>query len=144
MRRYCLAALTLLGVRGGWDNLKCIIPGGSSVPLLPRHICDTVLMDFDALRDVRSGLGTAAVIVMDKSTDVIDAIMRLSKFYAHESCGQCTPCREGTPWLANMMERLVVGDADFAEIDMLEVRRVGGLLLLRNSPTKSRDTPSAP
>ena len=75
------------GVRGGWDNLKCIIPGGSSVPLIPKHICDPVLMDFDALREVRSGLGTAAVIVMDKSTDVIDAILRLSKFYAHESCG---------------------------------------------------------
>ncbi len=75
------------GVRGGWNNLKAIIPGGSSVPLLPKHICDDVLMDFDALRDQRSGLGTAAVIVMDKSTDVIKSIARLSKFYAHESCG---------------------------------------------------------
>lgn len=75
------------GVRGGWDNLKCIIPGGSSVPMLPKEICETVLMDFDALRDVRSGLGTAAVIVIDKSTDIIDAILRLSKFYKHESCG---------------------------------------------------------
>ena len=79
------------GVRGGWDNLLAIIPGGSSVPLLPKRICEDVLMDFDALRDVRSGLGTAAVIVMDKSTDVIEAIGRLSKFYKHESCGQCTP-----------------------------------------------------
>lgn len=75
------------GVRGGWDNLKCIIPGGSSVPMLPKEVCETVLMDFDALRDVRSGLGTAAVIVIDKSTDIIDAILRLSKFYKHESCG---------------------------------------------------------
>ena len=75
------------GVRGGWDNLKAIIPGGSSVPMLPKHICDTVLMDFDALKDQRSGLGTAAVIVMDKSTDLIDSILRLSKFYKHESCG---------------------------------------------------------
>lgn len=75
------------GVRGGWDNLKAIIPGGSSVPLLPKNVCDTVLMDFDALRAETSGLGTAAVIVMDKSTDVIDAILRLSKFYKHESCG---------------------------------------------------------
>ena len=81
------------GVRGGWDNLKCIIPGGSSVPLIPRKICDKVLMDFDDLRNVQSGLGTAAVIVMDKSADVIDMILRLSKFYKHESCGQCTPCR---------------------------------------------------
>ena len=63
------------------------------MPLLPKRICDTVLMDFDALKEVQSGLGTAAVIVMDKSTDVIDAIARLSYFYKHESCGQCTPCR---------------------------------------------------
>ena len=105
------------GVRGGWDNLKCIIPGGSSVPMLPKEICETVLMDFDALRDVRSGLGTAAVIVIDKSTDIIDAILRLSKFYKHESCGQCTPCREGTSWLVDLLERMKVGNADFAEID---------------------------
>ena len=73
------------------NRLPCA--GGSSVPLLPKRICDTVLMDFDALKEVQSGLGTAAVIVMDKSTDVIDAIARLSYFYKHESCGQCTPCR---------------------------------------------------
>lgn len=108
------------GVRGGWDNLKCIIPGGSSVPMLPKETCETVLMDFDALRDVRSGLGTAAVIVIDKSTDIIDAILRLSKFYKHESCGQCTPCREGTSWLVDLLERMKVGNADFAEIDQLE------------------------
>ncbi len=107
------------GVRGGWDNLKAIIPGGSSVPMLPKSICDTVLMDFDSLRDVKSGLGTAAVIVMDKSTDVIAAISRLAKFYKHESCGQCTPCREGTGWMWRVMERLVVGDASRAEIDQL-------------------------
>lgn len=77
-------------------------------------------MDFDALREERSGLGTAAVIVMDKSTDMIDAILRLSKFYKHESCGQCTPCREGTGWLVDLMERMKSGNADYAEIDMLE------------------------
>src|SRR3546814_10552574 len=82
------------GVRGGWDNLLAIIPGGSSVPLLPKSICDTVLMDFDSLKAEKSGLGTAAVIVMDKSTDVVKAIARLSEFYKHESCGQCTPCRD--------------------------------------------------
>lgn len=108
------------GVRGGWDNLKAIIPGGSSVPMLPKRICDDVLMDFDALRDVRSGLGTAAVIVMDKSTDLIAAIHRLAKFYAHESCGQCTPCREGTGWMMDMLGRIQKGNADIAEIDMLE------------------------
>nr|WP_308909639.1 NADH-quinone oxidoreductase subunit NuoF [Pseudokordiimonas caeni] len=107
------------GVRGGWDNLLAIIPGGSSVPLLPKSICDTVLMDFDSLREVQSGLGTAAVIVMDKSTDVVKAIARLSAFYKHESCGQCTPCREGTGWMWRVMERLVKGEAEKSEIDML-------------------------
>ena len=107
------------GVRGGWDNLLAVIPGGSSVPLLPKSICDTVLMDFDSLKEVKSGLGTAAVIVMDKSTDVVKAIARLSQFYKHESCGQCTPCREGTGWMWRVMERLVDGRADKAEIDML-------------------------
>lgn len=107
------------GVRGGWDNLLAIIPGGSSVPLLPKSICDDVLMDFDSLRAQRSGLGTAAVIVMDRSTDVVRAIARLSKFYKHESCGQCTPCREGTGWMWRVMERLVQGRAEKREIDML-------------------------
>ncbi len=116
------------GVRGGWDNLLAIIPGGCSVPLLPKSVCDTVLMDFDSLRDARSGLGTAAVIVMDKSTDVVRAISRLSRFYMHESCGQCTPCREGTGWMSRMMERMVTGDASIEEIDLLEevTRQVEG------------------
>lgn len=108
------------GVRGGWDNLKAIIPGGSSVPLLPKEICDTAIMDFDSLKEVKSGLGTAAVIVMDKTTDVIKAIARLSKFYMHESCGQCSPCREGTGWMWRMMERLVKGQAQVEDIDLLE------------------------
>jgi NADH-quinone oxidoreductase subunit F len=107
------------GVRGGWDNLLAIIPGGSSVPCIPKPICDTVLMDFDSLREVKSGLGTAAVIVMDKSTDIIKAIARLAKFYKHESCGQCTPCREGTGWMWRVLERMVKGEAEVAEIDML-------------------------
>jgi len=107
------------GVIGGWDNLQGIIPGGSSVPVMPKDTCETVLMDFDALREVRSGLGTAAVIVMNKSADMIEAIARLSKFYKHESCGQCTPCREGAPWMSNVMDRMVKGDATKEEIDML-------------------------
>jgi NADH-quinone oxidoreductase subunit F len=107
------------GVRGGWDNLLAVIPGGSSVPLIPKSICDDVLMDFDSLRAVQSGLGTAAVIVMDKSTDVVAAIARLSKFYKHESCGQCTPCREGTGWMWRVMERMVAGKAEVKEIDLL-------------------------
>ena len=108
------------GVRGGWDNLKAIIPGGASVPIIPRSICETVLMDFDSLREVQSGLGTAAVMVMDQSTDVVRAITRLSYFYMHESCGQCTPCREGTGWMWRMMKRLVTGDASVEELDLLE------------------------
>lgn len=112
------------GVRGGWDNLLAVIPGGSSTPVLPKEICDMALMDFDALREAGSSLGTAGVIVMDKSTDIIYAIARLSKFYKHESCGQCTPCREGVAWLARMMMRMVEGRATTGEIDtMLDVTK---------------------
>jgi len=146
------------GVRGGWDNLEAIIPGGSSVPLLTKDICDDVMcvgvrvlvrvrvcatwkrsarvatfshaplrccatrMDFDALRDVKSGLGTAAVTVFDKSVDVIACIRRLAHFYKHESCGQCTPCREGTGWLEKVVTRIEDGNASVEEIPMLEVR----------------------
>ena len=108
------------GVRGGWDNLKAVIPGGSSVPLITREMSETALMDFDSLREMRSGLGTAAVIVMDNSTDLVKAIARISYFYKHESCGQCTPCREGTGWMWRVMERLRTGDAEIGEIDMLQ------------------------
>lgn len=112
------------GVIGGWDNLLAVIPGGSSTPMIPKEICDTVLMDFDSLRAVGSGLGTASIIVMNKSTDLIYAIARLSKFYMHESCGQCTPCREGTGWMWRMMMRLVTGNAQIEEIDrLLEVTK---------------------
>ena len=116
------------GVRGGWDNLQAVIPGGASVPMLPKHICDTVCMDFDSLVEVKSGVGTGAVMVMDNSTDLVRAICRLSRFYKHESCGQCTPCREGTGWMWRMMERLAVGDARIEEIDLLEevTRQVEG------------------
>jgi NADH-quinone oxidoreductase subunit F len=107
------------GVRGGWDNLLAVIPGGSSTRLLPKSICDNVLMDFDSLREAYSGLGTAAVIVMDKSTDIVYAIARLARFYWHESCGQCTPCREGTGWMYRIMQRMVRGEAELEEIDML-------------------------
>merc|ERR1712070_997254 len=99
------------GVTGGWDNLKAVIPGGSSTPILPKNICDEQLMDFDSLKDSQSGLGTAAVIVMDQSTDVVRAISRLSKFYHHESCGQCTPCREGSKWTEQIMHRFESGTA---------------------------------
>ncbi|MDE0781408.1 MAG: NADH-quinone oxidoreductase subunit NuoF [Alphaproteobacteria bacterium] len=107
------------GVRGGWDNLLAVIPGGSSTPCLSKNICDNILMDFDSLREHNTGLGTAAVIVMDKSTDIVEAIARLSHFYRHESCGQCTPCREGMGWVYRIMTRMVTGDAEIEEIDML-------------------------
>ena len=99
--------------------MKAVIPGGASTPMLPASLCNDVIMDFDGLREQGSGLGTAAVIVMDQSTDVIKAIWRLAKFYKHESCGQCTPCREGTGWMMRVMERLVRGDAEVEEIEML-------------------------
>ena len=116
------------GVRGGWDNLLAIIPGGASVPCLTKGVCETVLMDFDSLKEQGSGLGTAAIMVMDKSTDIIAAIARLSAFYQHESCGQCTPCREGTGWMSRMMARMVAGNANLEEIDLLEqvTRQVEG------------------
>ena len=107
------------GVRGGWENLKAIIPGGSSTPLLPAALCNDLDMDFDSLKAVNSGLGTAGVIVMDKTTDLISAITRLSRFYNHESCGQCTPCREGSGWMWRMLERMAKGEASKDEIEML-------------------------
>lgn len=107
------------GVRGGWDNLLAIIPGGSSTPMIPKSVCEKALMDFDSMRDHQTALGTGAVIVMDKSTDLIEATTRLAKFYQHESCGQCTPCREGTSWLSNMMQRFERGRAADREIDMI-------------------------
>lgn len=106
------------GVRGGWDNLLAVIPGGSSVPLLPKSLCEDVLMDYDSLQDAGSYLGTGAVIVMDKSTDIIAAIRRLSYFYKHESCGQCTPCREGTGWLYDILTRIETGEAELDEVDL--------------------------
>src|SRR5215203_4365682 len=107
------------GMRGGWDNLLCSIPGGSSVPLVPAEQIIDASMDFDTLRNLKSGLGTAAVIVLDRSTDIVRAIARISYFYKHESCGQCTPCREGTGWMWRVISRMAEGRAQRREIDML-------------------------
>ena len=108
------------GVRGGWDNLLAVIPGGSSVPCIPAAQCgEDMYMDFDTLKNLKSGLGTAAVIVMDKSTDIVRAIARISYFYKHESCGQCTPCREGTGWMWRVVSRMAEGRAHKQEIDQL-------------------------
>jgi NADH-quinone oxidoreductase subunit F len=107
------------GVRGGWDNLLAVLPGGASVRMIPKSICDDVLMDFDSLAALKSGLGSASVIVMNKSTDLIEATARLYQFYAHESCGQCTPCREGMGWMWRVLDRLSRGEAEKREIDTL-------------------------
>lgn len=107
------------GVRGGWDNLKGVIPGGSSTPVLTKSVCETVTMDYDALSRAGSMLGSGAVIVMDRSVCIVRAIARLSRFYRHESCGQCSPCREGTGWLAQVMHRLENGQGVQGDIDLL-------------------------
>lgn len=107
------------GVIGGWDNLLAVIPGGSSTPLIPKDVCSEVLMDFDDLIRTQTGLGTAAVIVMNKQSDIVRCIARLIDFYKHESCGQCTPCREGVTWMMKIMHRFQTGNAHKDEIDML-------------------------
>ena len=107
-------------VVGGWDNLQAVIPGGSSVPLLPKNLCEDVLMDFDSLKDAGSALGTAGIIVVNKNTNITKVILRLSEFYKHESCGQCTPCREGTGWLMRMMDRIYKNGATAEELDLLQ------------------------
>ncbi len=107
------------GVRGGWDNLLAVIPGGSSVPMIPKDVCDVITMDYEALRDAGTGLGTAGIIVMDRSTDIVEAIVRLAHFYKHESCGQCTPCREGTGWMWRLLTRIGKGEAELSDIDKL-------------------------
>jgi NADH-quinone oxidoreductase F subunit len=107
------------GVRGGWDNLLCVIPGGSSCPLIKADVCENAIMDYDGMREVGSSFGTAGIIVMDKTTDIIDAICNLAYFYKHESCGQCTPCREGTGWMFRILKRMKDGNAKRSEIDRL-------------------------
>ncbi|MBV9995499.1 MAG: NADH-quinone oxidoreductase subunit NuoF [Caulobacteraceae bacterium] len=107
------------GVRGGWGNLKAVIPGGVSMPVIPAHEAETALMDFDSLKELKSGLGTGTMIVIDNSADIVRAIARVAYFFKHESCGQCTPCREGTGWMWRVMERMVSGEAEPAEIDVL-------------------------
>merc|ERR1712087_88702 len=108
------------GMRNGWKSVQACIPGGSSVPVLNKSLCDEAIMEFDDLRNKGSGLGTAAITMFDDSVDMVAAIRRLAHFYKHESCGQCTPCREGTSWLEDVLIRMEKGDADKREIPMLE------------------------
>ena len=107
------------GVIGGWENLKAVIPGGSSMPLLPKDICETITMDFDSLVEQKSGLGTAGIVVINRDQDIIKCMARIARFYKHESCGQCTPCREGSGWMWRMLERMSKGEASREEVDML-------------------------
>ncbi|MBF0214148.1 MAG: NADH-quinone oxidoreductase subunit NuoF [Magnetococcales bacterium] len=107
------------GVRGGWSNLKGVIPGGSSSPILSAEVCATITMDYDSLAKAGTMLGSGAVIVLDKSVCIVRAVARLSRFYRHESCGQCTPCREGTGWLSQIMTRMEAGQGTLEDIDLL-------------------------
>ena len=107
------------GVRAG-RKLKAVIPGGSSMPVLPGDMMLGLTMDFDALQKAGSGLGSGAVVVMDDTTCMVRACRRISRFYYHESCGQCTPCREGTGWMYRMLCRIVAGDAELGDLEMLK------------------------
>jgi len=89
------------------------------MPLLPKTVCETIKMDFDSLVEQKSGLGTAGIVVINKDQDIIKCMARIARFYKHESCGQCTPCREGTGWMWRMLERMAVGEASRDEVDML-------------------------
>jgi len=106
------------GMRGG-RKLKAVIPGGSSVPVLTADAIMAANMDYDSLKKAGSSLGSAAVIVMDETTCMVSVLHRLARFYHMESCGQCTPCREGTGWLERTLERILAGQGRMADIDML-------------------------
>ena len=106
------------GVRFG-RRLKAVIPGGSSVPVLPADIITDLTMDFDTIQKAGSGLGTGAAIVMDETTCMVSVLRRISRFYFAESCGQCTPCREGTGWLYRVLTRITEGKGRQADLDML-------------------------
>ncbi|MGM9514442.1 NADH-quinone oxidoreductase subunit NuoF [Roseateles sp. DB2] len=106
------------GVRTG-RKLKAVIPGGSSAPVLPAEVMMQCTMDYDSIAKAGSMLGSGAVIVMDDSRDMVTSLLRLSYFYAHESCGQCTPCREGTGWMHRVIERIAHGQGRMEDIDLL-------------------------
>ncbi len=106
------------GMRAG-RKLKAVIPGGSSVPVVPGEMMMDVTMDYDGLRKVGSALGTGAMIVMDETTCMVSVLERISRFYHAESCGQCTPCREGTGWMNRVLKRILAGQGRQADVDML-------------------------
>jgi NADH-quinone oxidoreductase subunit F len=106
------------GVRNG-NKLKGVIPGGSSMPVLPADVMMEMTMDFDTLAKAGSGLGSGAVIVMDETTCMVKACTRISRFYHMESCGQCTPCREGTGWMHRVLQRIVDGNGKTGDLELL-------------------------
>jgi NADH-quinone oxidoreductase subunit F len=113
----------LLEMAGGMRNghaLKGVIPGGSSMPVLPASIMEEITMDYDALQKAGSGLGSGAVIVMDETTCMVNACTRIARFYYAESCGQCTPCREGTGWMYRLLQKIMAGQAKMSDLDLLE------------------------
>ena len=112
------------------NKLKAVFPGGSSSAILTAEEAMDVIMDFEDLMDKKNMLGSAGVIVMDETVDMVQACLNIAKFYAHESCGQCTPCREGTVWLVKILTRLVSGEGKDSDIDMLlEITdNIGGLI----------------
>ncbi len=107
------------GVRGG-RRLKAVIPGGSSMPVLPGETMMACTMDYDSLQKAGSGLGSGAVIVMDETTCMVRACQRIARFYYAESCGQCTPCREGTGWMYRVLSRIVEGKASMDDLHLLK------------------------
>jgi NADH-quinone oxidoreductase subunit F len=107
------------GLRDG-RKLKGVIPGGSSMPVLPATVMEDITMDYDALQKAGSGLGSGAVIVMDDSTCMVRACTRIARFYYAESCGQCTPCREGTGWMYRLLQKIMAGQAKPSDLDLLE------------------------
>jgi NADH-quinone oxidoreductase subunit F len=113
----------LLAMAGGVSHghqLKAVIPGGSSMPVLPGHVMMDLTMDYDSIAQAGSYLGSGAVIIMDETTCMVKALARISHFYKEESCGQCTPCREGTGWLSRLVHRIEHGHGRMADIDLLD------------------------
>jgi len=106
------------GMRGG-KKLKAVVPGGSSVPVLRADMIEGVTMDAESLREAGSMMGTAGMLIMDEDTDMVAFLRRVAHFYHHESCGQCTPCREGTGWMENLIARIDEGEGNLRDLDLL-------------------------
>ncbi|MFA4924146.1 MAG: NADH-ubiquinone oxidoreductase-F iron-sulfur binding region domain-containing protein, partial [Ignavibacteriaceae bacterium] len=103
----------------GDKKIKCVIPGGSSMPPLRGDQLEGIKMDAESLKAAGSAIGTGGIIVMDEDTDLVKVLARIAKFYYHESCGQCTPCREGTGWMLKILNRIVRGEGSKKDVDLL-------------------------